>query len=124
MSGAPMQARLRGAVQSYYDALDRGDMEAILRDFSGEVLYRRPGYEPISGLPRLRQYYTRDRQLAPGRHVIRAMVVEDSTVAAHGTYEGEVKGGGRTTVGFAAFFTFDASGRIVEHTTYFFTPAV
>lgn len=124
MSNVPLETRLRQTVQGYYDALDRGDVDKILRDFSGDVLYRRPGYDPITGLEGLRRYYTADRMLAPGRHVLRAMVVEDTTVAAHGTYEGELKDGGRTTVGFAAFFTFDSGGRIIEQTTYFFTPAV
>lgn len=124
MSNEPAQVRLRRTVQEYYDALDRGEVDEILRDFSGDVLYRRPGYAPIRGLSKLRDYYQADRKLEPGRHVLRAMVTEDSTVAAHGVYEGELKDGGRTTMGFAAFFSFDASGRITEHTTYFFTPAV
>lgn len=115
---------LRAAVQGYYDALDRDDIEGVLDYFSGEILYRRAGYPPITGLDGLRAYYTRDRLLASGRHVIRAMVVEGPTVAAHGVFEGELKEGGRTTTGFAAFFTFDSGGRISEHTTYFFVPSV
>ncbi|GAB49265.1 nuclear transport factor 2 family protein [Mobilicoccus pelagius] len=119
------QSFVRAAVQGYYDALDRDDVEAALDYFGGEILYRRPGYPPITGLEGIRTYYTRDRKLAGGRHVIREMIVEGSSVAAHGTFEGELKDGGRTTTGFAAFFRFDnAHGRIVEHTTYFFTPAV
>ncbi|WP_168583322.1 nuclear transport factor 2 family protein [Gephyromycinifex aptenodytis] len=115
---------LRAAVQGYYDALDREDIETALDYFGGEILYRRPGYEPITGLERLRAYYTQDRLLASGRHVIRSVVVEGHSAAAHGTFEGELKDGGRTTTGFAAFFTFDGGGRIIEHTTYFFVPAV
>ncbi|MDO5627435.1 MAG: nuclear transport factor 2 family protein [Mobilicoccus sp.] len=124
MSDVSLQTRLRRAVTEYYDALDRDDFDAVLRDFSGDVLYRRPGYDPIVGLEGLRQYYTRDRKLAAGRHVLRAMVAEDNHVAAHGMYEGELRDGTRRTIGFAAFFTFDGGGRIVEHSTYFFTPAV
>lgn len=115
---------VRAAVQGYYDALDREDIDAVLDYFSGEILYRRPGYHPITGLEGLRAYYTKDRLLASGRHVVRALVVEGQTVAAHGTFEGELKSGERTTTGFAAFFTFDGGGRISEHTTYFFVPAV
>lgn len=123
MSDQPVQG-VRAAVQGYYDALDREDIDAVLDYFSGEILYRRPGYQPITGLEGLRAYYTKDRLLASGRHVVRALVVEGQTVAAHGTFEGELKSGERTTTGFAAFFTFDGGGRISEHTTYFFVPAV
>lgn len=114
----------RRAVQRYYDALDRDDLEAVLEGFSGDVLYRRPGYEVIAGMDRLRSYYTGDRKLAAGRHLVRDVVVEGQRAAAHGMYEGQLKDGERTAVGFAAFFSFDGNGRIAEHTTYFFTPAV
>jgi len=119
------QSSVRATVQGYYDALDRDDIDAALDYFGGEILYRRPGYPPITGLDGLRDYYTRGRKLASGRHVIREVVIDGTSAAAHGTFEGELKEGGRTTMGFAAFFRFDnARDRIVEHTTYFFTPAV
>lgn len=114
----------RRAVQAYYDALDAGDIDAVLAGFSGDVLYRRPGYDRVVGLEALRRYYASDRKLAPGRHVVRSMVVEGNQVAAHGEYDGELREGGPRSVGFAAFFVFDAHGRIREHTTYFFVPAV
>ncbi|MDO5711395.1 MAG: nuclear transport factor 2 family protein [Micrococcales bacterium] len=112
------------AVQGYYDALDRDDIEAVLEFFSGDVLYRRPGYEPISGLAALRGYYSDDRVLAPGRHVLRSVIVEGQNVAAHGAFEGELREGGRRSVEFAAIFVFDGNDRANEHTTYFFVPAV
>lgn len=114
----------RRAVQRYYDALDRDDLEAVLELFSGDALYRRPGYEVIAGMERLRAYYSGDRKLAAGRHLVRDVIVEGQRAAAHGMYEGQLKDGERTTMGFGAFFTFDMNGRIAEHTTYFFTPAV
>ncbi len=117
---------LRTAVQGYYDALDADDIEAVLSSFSGDVLYRRPGYVDMVGLHQLRDYYSSsERKIAQGRHVVRRILVEDLDVAAHGVYEGQLKDGGApTTVGFAAFFTFDGTGRISEHITYFFVPAV
>lgn len=117
---------LRAAVQGYYDALDADDIEAVLSSFSGDILYRRPGYADMVGLHQLRDYYTSsERKIAPGRHVVRRIVVEHLDAAAHGVYEGQLKDGGEpTTVGFAAFFTFDSGGRISEHMTYFFVPAV
>lgn len=115
---------VRHVVQEYYDALDAGDTESVLALFSGDVLYRRPGYDRMMGLEALRRYYAKDRKLAPGRHVVRSLVVDGAQVAAHGEWEGELREGGRRSVGFAAFFVFDATGRISEHTTYFFVPAV
>ncbi|MBK7721297.1 MAG: nuclear transport factor 2 family protein [Austwickia sp.] len=117
---------LRAAVQGYYDALDADDIEAVLSSFSGDVLYRRPGYADMVGLHQLRDYYSSaERKIAPGRHVLRRILVDHLSAAAHGVYEGQLKDGGApATVGFAAFFTFDGSGRISEHQTYFFVPAV
>lgn len=115
---------LRRAVQGYYDALDAGDTEEVLDFFSGDVLYRRPGYERFVGIEKLREYYEGSRKLAAGRHAVRAILVDGHDVAAHGEWEGDLKDGGRASMGFAAVFAFDANGRIREHTTYFFTPAV
>lgn len=115
---------LRRAVHRYYDALDRDDLEAVLECFSGDALYRRPGYGDITGTDQLRSYYASDRKLAAGRHLVREVLVDGQRAAAQGMYEGQLKGGERTTMGFGAFFGFDALGRISEHTTYFFTPAV
>ncbi len=123
-SGMSTPEDYRRAVQRYYDSLDADDLESVLDCFSGEVLYRRPGYEPIVGMDQLRAYYAGGRKLAPGRHLVRDVVVEGQRAAAHGMYEGETKDGARTAVGFAAFFAFDGHGRVAEHTTYFFTPAV
>lgn len=115
---------LRQAVLAYYDALDRDDLDAVLGCFSGDVLYRRPGYRTMTGIEQLRAYYETDRKLAAGRHLVRDVLVEDSQVAAQGMYEGQLRDGDRMAMGFAAFFVFDGMGRISEHTTYFFTPAV
>ncbi len=120
----PTSDDLRRAVQGYYDALDAADMDAVLDFFSGDVLYRRPGYERFVGIEKLREYYEKSRKLAAGRHHVRAILVEDHDVAAHGEWEGDLKDGGRASMGFAAIFAFDTHGRIREHTTYFFTPAV
>lgn len=120
----PENEDLRRSVQGYYDALDTGDMEAVLEFFGGDVLYMRPGYERFVGIERLREYYHDSRKLGEGRHVVRAILVDGQRAAAHGTWEGQLKDGSRATQGFGAFFTFDANGRITEHTTYFFTPAV
>lgn len=115
---------LRQAVLGYYDALDADDTEAVLEFFSGDVLYRRPGYDRMIGIEALRRYYEETRLIAPGRHVLRTVIVDGSNVAAHGEWEGELREGGRRSVGFAAFFVFDGNGRAAEHTTYFFTPSV
>lgn len=114
----------RRLVLDYYDALDRDDMEAVLECFSGEVLYRRGGYPDIAGMDKLRDYYLGGRKLAQGRHMVRDVLVEGQRAAAQGMYEGQLKNGERMAMGFGAFFTFDNNGRIAEHTTYFFTPAV
>lgn len=116
--------QLRAEVQGYYDTLDRNDMEAVLEYFSGDVLYLRPGYDRMVGIEALKRYYAEDRKIAGGRHVISNMIVEGQTVAAHGMWEGNLRDGTESSMGFAAFFEFDGNGRIREQTTYFFTPAV
>lgn len=115
---------LRRVVQGYYDALDAGDVDAVLEFFAGDVLYRRAGYDRFVGIDKLREYYQSSRKLAAGRHAVRGILVEGLDAAAHGEWEGDLKDGGRASMGFAAIFAFDGHGRIREHTTYFFTPAV
>ncbi len=115
---------LRQAVLAYYDALDRDDVEAVLACFTGDVLYRRPGYPTMAGIDQLRAYYETDRKLAAGRHMVRDVLVADFQAAAQGMYEGQLRDGDLMTMGFGAFFDFDGAARISEHTTYFYTPAV
>ena len=117
-------ADLRTAVLGYYEAMDRDDIDAVLEFFSGDVLYRRPGYDRISGMEALRQYYASDRKIATGRHVLTSVLVDGQRVAAHGIFDGDLRDGQPTSVGFAAFFLFDQHGRAADHTTYFFVPAV
>ncbi|GAB76864.1 Ketosteroid isomerase-related protein [Austwickia chelonae] len=114
----------RRTVQRYYEALDRDDLDAVLECFSGDVLYRRPGYPVMTGSEQLRAYYSDERRLARGRHSVRNLLVDGQQVAVQGTYEGELREGDRTVVDFAAFFVVDGNDRICEHATYFYVEHV
>ncbi|WP_240322715.1 nuclear transport factor 2 family protein [Austwickia chelonae] len=124
MSEGHTSDQRRRTVQRYYDALDRDDLEAVLECFSGDVLYRRPGYPVMTGSEQLRAYYSEERRLARGRHSVRNLLVDGQQVAAQGTYEGELREGDRMTVDFAAFFVIDGNDRICEHATYFYVAHV
>jgi ketosteroid isomerase-like protein len=102
------------------DACDWPALEALLHP---EVVYERPGYDPLVGRERVMRFYREERIVASGRHEIIGIVREDGVAACWGHMRGTLRDGSAAEVQFADVYSLDA-GQVRTRRSYFFTPAV
>lgn len=113
----PAPERLRETVRRYYERVDADDYDGLLSLFAADVVYDRPGQDPIEGKDDLERFYREDRPLSDGEHEVLAIAVDGDTAAVRGTFGGR-QGGERVAFGFADFHTVDADGLIAHRVTY------
>jgi ketosteroid isomerase-like protein len=65
-------------VRAYYAAVDRGVIDNVVDIFALDAEYYRPGYPPMHGREQLRNFYTNQRVLIGGQHIIELVVIDDS----------------------------------------------
>ncbi|SEG92232.1 Ketosteroid isomerase-related protein [Nonomuraea solani] len=111
-------------IRHYYELVDAGDVPALVDLFDPEVVYRRPGYEPLVGKAELERFYREQRVIKEGRHTLSTTLVKEEGAAVHGTFEGTLHDGREVSLAFADFFTFSASGAFRTRDTFFFAPLV
>lgn len=111
-------------VRRYYEAVDGGDVPAVLECFADDAVYRRPGYAPLRGREALERFYREERVIADGEHTLDAVVVQGRGAAVRGTFAGSLRDGRHVEIGFADFFIIDEHGRVAERHTYFERPGV
>jgi ketosteroid isomerase-like protein len=111
-----MQAR-PDAVRSYYEYVDEGAHEDLFALFADDVVYERPGQEPIEGIEAFRQFYREGRPLSDGEHAVHDVVADGDTVAVRGEFSGR-QGQTRVSFGFTDFHVFDEDGSIAHRYTY------
>lgn len=120
----PSRQTLHDTVMAYYAAVDDARIEDLLDVFTDDVVYHRPGYEPLRGRDAMRAFYVDERVIVSGKHVIDHVVIDGAVVSVQGRFTGVLKDGSRRSVRFADFYRFDPSGRASERRTYFDAPSV
>lgn len=110
-------------VRRYYDLVDAGRLEEMYALFDDDIVYRRPGYEPLTGMAAFRAFYEGERVIRHGAHTLSSLVDRDGHVAVAGDFQGALHDGREVSVRFADFFTFSGE-RIIRRDTYFDAPAV
>ncbi|MEX2356413.1 MAG: nuclear transport factor 2 family protein [Thermaerobacterales bacterium] len=104
--------------ETYYDLIDKGDLENLLALFREDVIYERGAIGRISGKQALRRFFTEERVISEGRHTLESAVVEGSVIAIQGRFEGILKSGEAVRVRFADFFRVE-DGKIRRRDSYF-----
>ncbi|WP_418280072.1 nuclear transport factor 2 family protein [Halorubrum sp. DTA98] len=121
MSVTPAELDPESLVRRYYDLVDDGAYEALFHLFTDDVVYERPGQEPIEGKESFETFYRAGRPLDDGTHEVHAVVVEreseddDPTVGVRGTFSG-TQHGERVRFGFADFHEFEGDRIARRHT--------
>ncbi len=110
-------------VRRYYELVDGGDLEAMYALFADDVVYDRPGYEPLEGMAAFRAFYEDERVIEEGVHTVDGLVVDGDHVAVEGAFAGSLRDGTEVHLRFADFFTL-RDGLIVRRNTYFHAPLV
>jgi uncharacterized protein len=110
-------------VRKAFAAVDAMDWEALASLLHPEVVYERPGFEPLVGRDRVMRFYRVERTITRSVHQFDGVVAQDGQAVAWGNADCELADGTRTTIGFADVFGF-AGGLIRHRRTHFFVPAV
>jgi ketosteroid isomerase-like protein len=113
----------RVLVEQLFHTIDARQWDALPRFFSPEVIYERPGYEPLIGLDQLLHFYRTVRVIASGTHTLEQLVLDDACGACWGRFVGLHKNGSSIDERFADVYTL-TGGRIATRRSYFFRPAV
>lgn len=104
-------------LRAYYDAVDDDRIDDLLALFADDVVYDRPGQQPIEGKGELEAFYREDRPLSDGSHAVNDVLLDGDRAAVRGTFAG-VQAGERVELGFADVHVFDDDGLIAERYTY------
>ncbi|MFL6124157.1 nuclear transport factor 2 family protein [Actinophytocola sp.] len=122
---SPMPARTgRAAVERYYRLVDANRVSELVELFAEDSVYHRPGYRPLVGRAELTAFYTGERVIESGRHVLSAVLTDGPRTAVHGEFTGRLKDGSDVRIRFADFFEVAADGLFSRRETFFFAPAV
>lgn len=110
-------------VHEMFRIIDGRDFDR-LREFCHEdIVYERPGYEPIVGMDELLHFYREVRIIASGEHQLAAVVLDDEHGACWGRFEGLHRNGSGLSVEFADTYVIE-EGKIRRRKSFFFQPAV
>jgi steroid Delta-isomerase len=111
-------------VRRYYELVDSGDVRGLIGLFAPDARYYRPGYPPLVGRAELERFYSEQRVIKEGLHVLSAVVAAGDDVAVHGEFKGVLRNGQRVDARFADFFSFGPDGHFTRRDTFFFAPLV
>jgi uncharacterized protein len=110
-------------IHDLFRAVDARDWEAMQPFFCEDVVYERPGYDPIVGIENLLHFYKHVRIIASGNHQLERVVVAGDGGSCWGRFVGVSKEGATLDERFADVYVFH-NGKIKQRRSYFFRPAV
>jgi ketosteroid isomerase-like protein len=106
-----------------FAAIDERRFEEFPRYFHPDIVYLRPGFEPVEGLDALVHFYRHVRLIRSGAHRVERLVADGAAAVAMGTFSGELRDGSPTKEPFADAYEF-RDGLVAERRTFFFRPAI
>ena len=106
-----------------FETVDARRWDVLGEVFHPDVVYERPGYEPLRGFEAVKDFYQNRRVIARGRHIIEGMAIEKECGACWGRFEGAKKDDTPIDERWADVYTF-ADGKIRTRRSHFFRPAV
>jgi ketosteroid isomerase-like protein len=120
-----MSQEITTAIQSMFELIDSAQWPELEKHFHDDVLYFRPGYEPIIGLNDLLDFYMNRRIIMKGKHILETFCSarDGNTVSAVGSFTGVDKQGKALKVRFCDIYQIE-SGKIRRRETFFDRPAV
>lgn len=104
-------------LESYYEFIDANEYAALFDLFAEDIVYHRPGAEPIRGKEDFERFYHDERPLEDGNHEIDEYLVDGDRVCVRGRFEGALDGEG-IAFGFADIHHFNEDGKIKQRWTY------
>jgi ketosteroid isomerase-like protein len=110
-------------IRGMFRAIDARDWAAMGQYFTADVVYERPGYEPIRGFDALMQFYCEVRIIVSGSHELQRIVADPAAASCWGRFRGEARDGRKLDERFADVYTL-RDGRVATRITHFFRAAI
>lgn len=110
-------------IVTLFRAVDSSDWSLLVKCFDKNIIYERPGYQPLIGLDKLLNFYRNERIIASGQHQIEHIVIEDNYGACWGEFIGRHKNGSQINERFADVYSFE-NDKFKTRRSHFFRPAV
>lgn len=110
-------------VRRYYELVDAAELEEMFSLFDEEIVYRRPGYDPLRGMAQFKAFYEGARVIEAGKHTVVSVIDSNGHVAVEGEFSGRLRDGRGISLRFADFFGFRGD-LIIRRDTYFDAPLV
>lgn len=110
-------------VRKMFADIDACHWDALPNYFHLQVVYERPGLEPIVGLGGLLRFYRQERAVVYGEHHIEQVVIQPGAGACWGHGEFVLRDGTTPSERFADVYLF-TEGKISMRRSHFFRPAV
>ncbi len=109
---------LEDIVKKYYRAVDENNLDILFSLFSNDIIYERPGYEPLKGMEEFQNFYRSSRIIKSGHHTIFNIIVKEPYVVVEGEFNGVLKNGNRSYTKFVDVYKFHNEKICFRH-TYF-----
>jgi uncharacterized protein len=106
-----------------FAAIDARRWDALAEFFTADVVYERPGYEPLIGFSALDHFYRKVRIIGSGQHRVERMVAGRETAACWGRFVGASREGKPLDERFADVYELHG-GRVARRTSYFYRSAI
>jgi branched-chain amino acid aminotransferase len=103
--------------------VDSRNWTALEDSLHEDVVYERPGYEPLVGRDRVMHFYREERVIASGEHLLEHLLTDPESGACWGRFVGVHKNGTPIDERFADTYLLQ-DGRIRTRRTFFFRPAI
>jgi ketosteroid isomerase-like protein len=110
-------------IVNLFYAVDSSDWNLLVKYFDKNIIYERPGYEPLVGLDKLLNFYQYERIIAAGKHHIEHIMIENNHGACWGQFIGFHKDGSQINERFADVYSFE-NDQFKTRRTHFFRPSV
>ena len=121
-SHVPIDPR-KAHILGMFRAIDANAHDELPHYFAADIVYERPGYQPIAGLDALGRFYSSERMIASGRHEIAHLVGDAHRFCAIGHFRGRLRNGDDVDLRFCDLYEL-VGDRIANRTTFFYTPCV
>jgi len=106
-----------------FSAIDAQQFDTLHEFFTSDVVYERPGYPPIRGLPALEHFYRNVRIIDSGCHDLWHVVGDPVAAACWGRFTGRSRQGDPLDERFADVYEL-RDGKIALRATHFYRAAI
>ena len=110
-------------IRRLFAIVDARQWDDLVHVFHPDVVYERPGYDPLTGFAAIDDFYRNRRVIARGSHMVEGIAVEGSNGAAWGRFVGAKRDDTPVDERWADVYTF-ADNKIRTRRSHFFRPAV